>query len=205
MKNIPIASKKEHQIQLLNSINGFVNRAKWVACHSLNESSGSNKKECFGFNSSKAPPMIEELFPLQDKLYSLVKNVKYREEVRNKFQDNLKKQIKVMKNDPKVYIASDKTGNHYKMEDNRFEAMLQSNITNDYKKAEVNKYDEIKEQAVKIVTKLEIADRVCKTELKNANITIKDHKENFINNPKCRLLNPTKTELGKISKQIQEG
>ena len=49
---------------------------------------------------------------------------------------------------------------------------------------------------------MEIADRVCKTELKNANITIKDHKENFINNPKCRLLNPTKTELGKISKQI---
>ena len=30
----------------------------------------------------------------------------------------------------------------------------------------------------------------------------KDHKENFENNPKCRLLNPTKCELGKVSQQI---
>ena len=31
---------------------------------------------------------------------------------------------------------------------------------------------------------------------------MKDHKDNFENNPKCRLLNPAKTELGKISKRI---
>ena len=33
-------------------------------------------------------------------------------------------------------------------------------------------------------------------------ITIKDHKPNFPNNIKCRLINPTKSNLGKISKQI---
>ena len=33
-------------------------------------------------------------------------------------------------------------------------------------------------------------------------MTLKDHKENFQNNPKCRLLNPTKCELGKVSKKI---
>ena len=31
---------------------------------------------------------------------------------------------------------------------------------------------------------------------------MKDHKDNFMNNPKCRLINPTKSELGKVSKQI---
>ena len=31
---------------------------------------------------------------------------------------------------------------------------------------------------------------------------MKDHKENFENNPKCRLLNPAKSELGKVSKRI---
>ena len=35
-------------------------------------------------------------------------------------------------------------------------------------------------------------------------VTIKDHKENNRNNPKCRLLNPTKPELGMISKNITE-
>ena len=33
-------------------------------------------------------------------------------------------------------------------------------------------------------------------------LVMKDHKENFENNPKCRLINPAKNNLGLISKQI---
>ena len=33
-------------------------------------------------------------------------------------------------------------------------------------------------------------------------ITLKDHKENFLNNPKTRLINPAKNEIGRISKII---
>ena len=33
-------------------------------------------------------------------------------------------------------------------------------------------------------------------------ITLKDHKENFANNPSVRLINPAKNELRKISKTI---
>ena len=33
-------------------------------------------------------------------------------------------------------------------------------------------------------------------------VTIKDHKENFINNIQCRLINPSKSEIELISKQI---
>ena len=36
----------------------------------------------------------------------------------------------------------------------------------------------------------------------NCFITLKDHKANFLNNPKTRLLNPAKNELGRISKAI---
>ena len=36
----------------------------------------------------------------------------------------------------------------------------------------------------------------------NAFITLKDHKYDFSNNPKCRVINPTKPELGKVSKSI---
>ena len=35
-------------------------------------------------------------------------------------------------------------------------------------------------------------------------ITIKDHKENFDINPKYRLINPAKSELGKVAKMIVE-
>ena len=36
----------------------------------------------------------------------------------------------------------------------------------------------------------------------NCFITLKDHEEIFLNNPKTCLLNPTKNELGRISKAI---
>ena len=35
----------------------------------------------------------------------------------------------------------------------------------------------------------------------HAYITLKDHKENFRNNTKCRLINPSKSEVGRVSKQ----
>ena len=39
---------------------------------------------------------------------------------------------------------------------------------------------------------------------KPAYITLKDHKENFKINPKCRLINPAKSELEKVAKTIVE-
>ena len=53
-----------------------------------------------------------------------------------------------------------------------------------------------------IARKLELEDRIYKTSKKEAYITLKDHKPNFNNKPTCRLINPTKPEIGKISKQI---
>ena len=37
---------------------------------------------------------------------------------------------------------------------------------------------------------------------KNAFISLKDHKGNFQNSPTCRLINPTKSEIGKVTKRI---
>ena len=35
-------------------------------------------------------------------------------------------------------------------------------------------------------------------------VTLKDHKQDFTNKPACRLINPAKSEVGIISKQILE-
>ena len=35
-------------------------------------------------------------------------------------------------------------------------------------------------------------------------MTIKDHMDNFRSSPSCRLINPPKNELGKVSKQLVE-
>ena len=45
-------------------------------------------------------------------------------------------------------------------------------------------------------------DRTEQIAKQQAFITLKDHKDNFANHPTCRLINPAKSEVGKVSKQI---
>ena len=52
-----------------------------------------------------------------------------------------------------------------------------------------------------ISRKLNIENHLPSTKLNPAFITIKDYKENFTNNAKCRLINPTKQEIGKVSQK----
>ena len=60
----------------------------------------------------------------------------------------------------------------------------------------------IDNEAKQIAQNLGLADRIEVYGEARAFITLKDHKENFENAPKCRLINPAKTNIGKISKQI---
>ena len=59
--------------------------------------------------------------------------------------------------------------------------------------------------AASIVDKLGLCDRIQGIAEKSAFITIKDHKPRFPNEVQCRLLNPCKSQIGKISKKYLEG
>ena len=59
-------------------------------------------------------------------------------------------------------------------------------------------------EAKHIAKTLEIADRVECMDRKPAYRTLNDHKKNYNINPKCRLINPAKSELGKIAKIINK-
>ena len=60
----------------------------------------------------------------------------------------------------------------------------------------------INRKARKIAKSFDFSDRVDTIAKKECFLTLKDHKKDYGSNPKYRLLNPTKSELGKISKQI---
>ena len=51
-----------------------------------------------------------------------------------------------------------------------------------------------------IAANLNIDDRTECMAKRQAFITLKDHKDNFQNKPTCRLINPAKSEIGRISK-----
>ena len=88
------------------------------------------------------------------------------------------------------------------MESDSYNELLQKNITKTYKKVSHTATNSIEHETKSIVQKLNLDDRVRTTAEKDAFITLKDHKPNFVNNPTCRLINPAKSEIGKISKQI---
>ena len=79
---------------------------------------------------------------------------------------------------------------------------LTEKITKSYKKSNMNKAYELNLEAKKIADKLLISDRVDRLQNNEAYITIKDHKEIFQTNPTFRLINPSKTNTGKISMKI---
>ena len=116
--------------------------------------------------------------------------------------NKLKADTEGINNAPKLLIAADKTRNFYKVEPPAQNDLLEQNIMKSYKKAHPNTIRDIHAENKKIATKLGIDDRVDTTANKDAFVTLKDHKPNFANQPTCRLINPTKSEIGKISKEI---
>ena len=156
-------------------------------------------KETFGLNTSNPPPPIKELKPFQDGLIEIARNLQFRD-VNDQFQKQLKDDLKTITNEKKVIVAADKTRNFYKMEKENYKELLNNNITKDYKKTYDNTVNDISKNDKKAAVKLEVADRMYCTSKRDCFITVKDHKQNFMNNTKCRLINPCKSELGKASK-----
>ena len=114
----------------------------------------------------------------------------------------MKENIKKIKNDDKVYVEADKTSNFYTMAPTQYKELLENNITKEYKKVNDNIVDKINTDGKKLATKFELEDRIYSISKGQSYITLKDHEESFPNNPKCRLLNPSNSKLGKVSKQI---
>ena len=101
-----------------------------------------------------------------------------------------------------VFVPADKTRNIYEMNPAAYSKLLTENVTNIYKHAEEGTVNAINDDLMQLASKLDISGRVDRTSENPAFITLKDHKPNFENHPKCRLINPSKSSLGKVSKVI---
>ncbi|KXJ25355.1 hypothetical protein AC249_AIPGENE10664 [Exaiptasia diaphana] len=151
----------------------------------------------FGFKSRKCPPQNEDLNNFETDVYDMIKNIEFRQ-IRDDFQDHLQQDIRKINNSTKTFIPADKTTNFYEVDNATHDKLLMDNITSTYKKASPNMITNINKDAKAIATNLNIDDRA----ERQAFITLKDHKDNFQNKPTCRLINPAKSEIGRISKEI---
>ncbi len=77
---------------------------------------------------------------------------------------------------------------------------MHDNIKKIYKHGSEGTITQIDDELKHISNNLGIDDRIEQMKKCEAFISLKDHKENFENNPKCRLIYPTKRGSRKLSK-----
>ena len=101
-----------------------------------------------------------------------------------------------------MIIPADKTSNFYKLDQAQYEDLRLKDVQKSYKKEKMQTFDKINKEHIQIAQKLEIDDRLFKTSQQDCFVTLKDHKNNFRENPQVRTLNPAKPEIGRVSKRI---
>ena len=129
----------------------------------------------------------------------MISNIEFKKD-KPPFQKKLLEDVKNIKSRDTILLPADKTSNIYEIDTSSYKKLLRDNVTSEYEIAPKKLESNINLEAKYITKKLEIDERVEVMARKNAYVTLKDHKPNFENNPKCRLINPAKSNVGKISK-----
>ena len=174
---------------------------RWKALTFLGKLKSSDKDN-YGFKAVKCPSSVKELVPFENDMMGMIKNLEFKR-VNSEFQSNLRNDITQIRRSNNLFILADKSKNIYKASKANYERMMHENVTKTYKKCKNNKSNNYTiNLAKRIASKLKIDDCVQKLDENEAYVTIKDHKEGLRDKISCRLINPSKTDIGKISKQI---
>ena len=113
-------------------------------------------------------------------------------DIKDNFIQALEKRIDASKN---VFIFGDKTSNLYKIEASTYNKLVTKNVTKTCKHVKDNTMNEITKELKNIADKLNISKLIDPVNNNPAFITLNDHKLDFENHPKCRLINPFKSQL----------
>ena len=146
-------------------------------------------------------PHIKEMDKIEAEMIGMVKEIKFRK-MRNNIQQKMYEDMRRFKESDSIFVKSDKSGNLYEIEKGKYKQMMFKEVVKNYKKAPPDLEKELNCEAKMLAHRLGIVDRVEKYNTKNCFITIKDHKSDFKTNPECRLINPAKTQIGRVSKII---
>ena len=201
LKNIPIPPQKTFLKQMIDKTENFVSRVRRATDVYLFPEKYKNPKPSYGFKSSRTAPKSDYLKPFEDDLYNLIANLEFNE-YRSGFQRKMAEAVDYINKSNKVFMFGDKTTNIYEVSPETHDKLLLDNITKDYVQVANSKVDEVNDEAREIAIKLDLADRVERMSVSPAFITIKDHKDRFETDTKCRLINPAKSQIGIISRLI---
>ena len=208
LKNIPLPSEYTYFKAMIDKTENFMKRLRWKVFFfelDKDESFDDTTDRYFGFKSEKTPPRHHKfLDPFERDMWDIISNISFSNH-KSHFQKKLDSDIRKINKSDSIFIPADKTNNIYEIGKDSYNKLLHDNISRSYKKADEKIERDINIEAKRVSEPLRLDDRVERIAHKNAFLTLKDHKQNFINNPQCRLINPAKSELGIVSRHyLQE-
>ena len=208
-KDIPVPSRTNYMKKLISQMETFLKNIRWKTfwferngSNDDEDNSTDRRKEITkDFKSTKTPHQQELLKPFERDIYNLIGNIQFRTVNDPGFRE-LSEEVKKINNSDKVIVNADKTGNKYEITASDYQRLMHENLTRDYRLDNGNKLSGINNDTRKFARSLEIGDRMEFHSQANAFLTIKDHKEDFPNTIKCRVINPACNNLGKFSKRV---
>ncbi len=128
----------------------------------------------------------------ENDVINLIENIKFRN-AKNQFQVSLANDLKKINSSPNIFVFAEKTKKIYETPLDTYNKLMHDNITKTYKHGSESTISQIDDELKHISNNLGIGDRIEQMKKREAFISLKNHKENFENNPKCRLINPAKS------------
>ena len=204
LKNIGLPSHNSYLRKLIDKTENFVQRIRWKThffLHNNSEDIRTDRSKTYGLKSKHCAPPVKELRPFEEDIASMIERVKF-QNVNDNFIQELEKDKRKINASKNIFVFADKTRNIYEMDAPAYNKLLTENVTKTYKHAHDNIKNEINQELKTITDDLKISNRIDPMNETPAFISLKDHKQDFENHPKCRLINPAKSQLGKVSKLI---
>ena len=211
LKDIPTPDDKVYLEKVIASWGKTDKKMRWKV-HRINNPGrvARESKNTYGFPTVEAPPMLKADLPttkalkeFQTGMVVLIKDISFNSNT-NEHQVKLKQDILKIRSEKRVYMAADKTSNMYLVKPKKYNELLNKSVQNEYKKSSAAYALSKEKSELELAKNLELNDRVHRSAQRNCFVTLKDHKPSFRANPQCRLLNPSKPELGKVAKQMLE-
>ena len=203
LKSIPRPSPEAYHKHLLIKTSDFIGRVRWKCHFFLLGDDRPERPETFGFRSTAPLPFVAELNDFESAVYHLISTVKFRR-TPNSFLDRLDSDVARIRSSTTATVPADKTSNLYQVPVGDYHRLIQSSIMSSYRKAPDTAIERIEEGATAIANRLELIGRMEQMERTEAFVLLKDHKPNFLTSKPCRLINPAKSCVGKVSKVIIE-
>ena len=209
LKNVPKPNRFVYEKKLISQGEIFLKKMRWKLLAYKQPELFTNQYETHGFGTRISPPGGKELEPFEEDFIDLISNLSYRP-VRNDFQKDLKRQVNDIKASKKILVSADKTRNQYRIPVDQYKEMVTDALTTVYEKKQDTrqKLERVNEEAYNIAKTFPVgqnnnlSDRMDVIRENECFITLKDHKPDFPGRISTRLINPSRSSIGRISKNL---